>query len=106
MERPRLTIPEFTTIGGQAIVTKVIPDYDKLGEITVFAGELKLAQESSGKIQSPSSMFNTYWHEITHGILDTMGESRLSRDEKFVSTFSSFLTEVLLNATYPKDGTK
>ena len=38
---------------------------------------------------------NTFLHELTHTILDTMGEKELSSNEKFVSTFSSFLTEAI-----------
>lgn len=45
--------------------------------------------------QSKESMTNTFYHELTHSILDTMGEFDLSKNEKFVSTFSSFLNEAL-----------
>ena len=31
------------------------------------------------------------YHEVVHGILDTMGEYELSNNEKFVKTFSVFL---------------
>ena len=39
-------------------------------------------------------MVNTFIHEVTHGILDVM-DDKLSYNEKFVSTFSSFLVDVV-----------
>ena len=43
---------------------------------------------------------HTYLHEITHMILDSMGEDELSSNEKFVDTFSGLLHQVLKTAKY------
>ena len=45
--------------------------------------------------QCESSKINTFIHEVVHGVLDTMGESELSSNEKFVSTFSSLLIDTI-----------
>ena len=40
---------------------------------------------------------DTLFHEIVHSILDGLGRTDLSRDEKFVARFSLALTDTLLN---------
>lgn len=38
---------------------------------------------------------HTLWHEITHCILDSMGEEKLSKNEKFVDLFGGLLHQVV-----------
>lgn len=52
---------------------------------------IKLLEMLGGKKQCESGKLNTFYHELTHAILATMGETELDANEKFVSTFSSFL---------------
>lgn len=89
--------PKQYTVGGQQmIITEVDHIEDgKLGNCCVAEGTVNIAKTFSGIKQSDSSKENTLWHEVVHTILDTMGEQELSRNEKFVCTFSGFLTEVL-----------
>lgn len=90
-----MRIPKKIRIGGQSIeVTQpVCVEGGKLGECRLGDGYIKIAEQFNGVIQSESSKVNTYWHEVTHCILDTMGRGDLSQDETFVSCFASFLTE-------------
>lgn len=55
----------------------------------------KLRQEIYGKYNGhcEACKFNTFIHEVVHGVLDTMGESDLSKNEKFVCMFSSLLVD-------------
>ena len=51
---------------------------------------------------------NSIIHEIVHGILDTMGESKLSNSERFVCTFASLLVdpiEEIIKANMPREET-
>ena len=50
--------------------------------------------------QSEGSKKNTFYHELTHSILKTMGEDELNNNEKFVCCFSSFLTEAMSKAVF------
>ena len=50
--------------------------------------------------QNNNVKVNTFFHELTHAILDTMGEVELSGNEKFVCCFSSFLTEAINSFKY------
>ena len=92
-----MEIPGKIRIGGQDIFVGSVEriEDDKLGQICVAEGKLLIAGNFSTRKQSKSSMANTFVHEVVHGILDTMGETELSGNDKFVSTFSSFLVDVI-----------
>lgn len=93
-----MKIPKKIRIGGQEIVVtqpKTIGG-TKLGICSPAGGYIKIAETfDDGIAQSESSKINTFWHEVTHVILDTMGREDLSGDETFVSCFSGFLTECI-----------
>ena len=90
-----MIIPDKIRIGGQeiSVVNEERLDDNKLGTICVAEGVLRIADNFNNLKQCESSKINTFIHEIVHGILDTMGESELSGNEKFVCTFSSLLID-------------
>ncbi len=92
-----MIIPDKIRIGGQEIrvVKEERLDDNKLGAICVAEGVLRIADNFNNLKQCESSKINTFVHEIVHGILDTMGESELSGNEKFVCTFSSLLIDTI-----------
>lgn len=95
-------IPKRFRIGGQDIEVKEVErcENDNLGLCCVAEGVIEIGKTFRGKIQCDSVRLNTFYHELTHSILDTMGENELSSNEKFVSTFSSFLTEAIRSFKY------
>ena len=92
-----MIIPDRIRIGGQeiSVVNEERLDDNKLGTICVAEGVLRIADNFNNLKQCESSKINTFIHEIVHGILDTMGESELSGNEKFVCTFSSLLIDTI-----------
>ena len=91
-----MKIPKKIRIGGQELEIVFKPDLEgDLGKCCVATGLIRIAEKFDGLEQSKSSMENTYWHEVTHAILDTMGRGDLSRDEVFVCSFAGFLTECI-----------
>ncbi len=88
-----MIIPNTIKIGGQdiSVVNKERLDNDILGEICIAEGVLKIANNFKNRKQCQSSKITTFIHEVVHGVLDTMGESELSGNEKFVCAFSSLL---------------
>ena len=92
-----MIIPDKIRIGGQeiSIVNEERLDDNKLGTICVAEGVLRIADNFNNLKQCESSKINTFIHEIVHGILDTMGESELSGNEKFVCAFSSLLIDTI-----------
>ena len=91
-----MKIPSKIRIGGQDI-NIIIKDHldGKLGTICLASGELNIAEKFHEYNQSESSQVNTFIHEVVHGVLNTMGENKLSSDEKFVTTFASLLVDVI-----------
>ena len=90
-----MIIPDKIRIGGQeiSVVKEERLDDNKLGTICVAEGVLRIADNFNNLKQCESSKINTFIHEIVHGILDTIGESELSGNEKFVCTFSPLLID-------------
>ena len=92
-----MKIPNKIRIGGQDIVIEMpehLPD-NKLGDICVAGGKIRIAKKFSDNEQSETSITNTFMHEVVHGVLDTMGEFELSRNENFVSPFASLMVDVI-----------
>lgn len=92
-----MILPYNIRIGGQDInvVIKERLDNNKLGTICIAEGILQIANTFNNIQQCESSKFVTFIHEVVHGVLDTMGESELSSNEKFVSAFSSLLVDTI-----------
>ena len=92
-----MKIPSKIRIGGQDIEVCVVEriEDEKLGQICLAEGKLLIADNFSTRKQSDTSKANTFVHEVVHGILDIMYENELSGNEKFVSTFSSFMVDVV-----------
>lgn len=92
-----MVIPNKIRIGGQDIKVTIKDrlDEDTLGTISLAAGELHIAENFSIYKQSESSKFNTFIHEVVHGVLRAMGQHELSSDEEFVSTFSSLVVDTI-----------
>lgn len=92
-----MIIPSKIRIGGQdiSVVNKERLDDNNLGNICVAEGVLQIADNFDNRKQCEASKINTFIHEVVHGVLDTMGESELSKNEKFVCTFSSLLVDTI-----------
>lgn len=99
MNKKKSIFPKKVQVGGQEIriiEENMCKNGNSLGKSIPASGLIKIySTYGSGLKQSDSSKINTFYHELTHCILDTMGEYKLSRNEKFVTTFSSFLTEAM-----------
>lgn len=92
-----MKIPSKIRIGGQDVDISFVdqlPD-SNLGYICLAEGVMEIANSFNDKKQSETSKAQTFVHEVVHGILDTMGENKLSCNEKFVNTFASFMVEVI-----------
>lgn len=90
-----MKIPNKIRIGGQdiSVVNKDRLDDNDLGNICMAEGVLQIADNFNNSMQCQGSKINTFIHEIVHGVLDTMGEYELSKNEKFVCTFASLLID-------------
>lgn len=99
-------IPSRFICGGQEMNVLQVHhcDDNKLGNCLVAAGQIRIAEIfNNDQYQSQGSKENTFYHELTHCILDTMGENDLSGNEKFVCCFAGFLTEAMKNAYFREE---
>lgn len=99
-------IPERYQVGGTEIEVRHVDrcDGNSIGSSYLCSGYIEIANVyDKDKKQSQSSKVNTFYHELTHTILGTMGEFELCENEKFVNTFASFLTEAMRDAYFVKD---
>ena len=98
-------IPKEFHVGGQGMEVRHVERCDDncLGQCHVSAGWIEIADiVNKNDKQSEGSKNNTFYHELTHSILKTMG-SELNDDEKFVCTFSSFLCEAMQKAYFQEE---
>jgi len=96
-------IPPTVRIGGANIEIRQVErcSSNNLGECCIAGSYIEIAEKfDKCDQQSQDSKRNTFYHELTHAILDTMGETTLSRNEKFVCGFSSFLCEAMTHARF------
>lgn len=96
----RFNIPATLHIGGQQIEVKEVIrcNNNVLGRCNLAGGVIEIAMtfNSDGDILvSESSKQNAFVHEVLHAILDTMGETELNNNEKFVCGCTGYLTEVI-----------
>ena len=54
----------------------------------------------TGKKFSDTQVLDSFWHEVTHAILEEMGRHALNRDEQFVTEFANRLTKVIQTAEF------
>lgn len=47
-----------------------------------------------------SALHETFWHELVHCILHSMGEDKLNDDERFVEEFSNRLAKAIETARF------
>ena len=47
-----------------------------------------------------SALHETFWHELTHCILESMGEHELNNNENFVEEFSHRLAKAIATARF------
>lgn len=99
-------IPSSYNVGGQHIEVRMVErcDDNSIGTCCLAGGYIEIAgQFSKDGVQSDNSKENTFYHELTHSILRTMGETELNDNERFVCCFSSFLTEAMKDAYFKED---
>lgn len=99
-------IPSKYSVGGQDMEVRLVErcEDNAIGTCVPASGYIEIAEKhSKDSIQSQTSKENTFYHELTHSILRTMGKTELNNDESFVCCFSSFLTEAMKNAYFKED---
>ena len=69
----------------------------KLGKVFYDLQAIQIATHRKRKPRTDEAKAETFWHEVTHAILHSMGCS-LTNDELFVTEFSKRLNQVVHTA--------
>lgn len=93
-------MPETFDIGGVtwSILkdNKSLDEGQKYGDCTFNTSTIRYQDISDVKdMRKYDAIMTTIWHEITHAILDSLGENDLSRNESFIKKFSTLLYQVI-----------
>lgn len=98
-KRTPLRIPSRVSLGEDRYTVELVGDMRHLGMIFFDEKRIHLAVRSHNRRCCIEEQEATFLHEITHGILYSMGK-RLAYDEKFVTEFANLLHKALTTARY------
>ena len=101
---PSTPLPRSLKIGTRrykVVVQQQIGPPGRMGEADHSKGLITVATHSSrsGRKFRPTEVHDTFWHEVTHGILYEM-RHHLWRSEKFVTRFANLLTHAIESARF------
>ena len=99
-------IPKSYKVGGQEIEVRKVErcENNVVGVSFLAGGYIELANKCNKCDDIPErAKVNTFYHELTHSILDTMGETDLSANEKFVNCFAGFLADAMDKAYFVEE---
>ena len=101
-------IPKHYQVGGTDMEVRRVErcPNNSIGQAYTAAGYIEIADiYDKDTKQSETCKVNSFYHELVHTILGTMGEFDLNNNERFVNSFASFLTEAMRNAYFLESNT-
>lgn len=100
----QLTLPKKIKIGENwysVDVAESMRERSMMGEVHYGKRSITLARKSYHGIPLKlSALHETFWHELTHAILESMDRTELNNDENFVEEFSSRLAKAIQSARF------
>jgi len=86
-------IPKSFSLGGSEINVEFVNNElgTAVGQFNFPQNRIIISTEWKGLKCSEDYMETSFYHELTHGILDFMGKHTLSEDEEFVEGFANLL---------------
>ena len=97
-----MQLPTAIKLGSTRYTVEPIPGTIKpgcLGHISYDAKTIMVSTHKNARMRSDSAIAQTFWHEVTHGILKDMGH-RLESNEEFVDQFSRRLSDAIRSAKF------
>jgi hypothetical protein len=100
----QLTLPKKIKVGENwysVDIAETMRERLYMGEVHYAKRTITLARKSYHGIPLKlSALQETFWHELTHAILESMDRTDLNNDENFVEEFSSRLTKAIASARF------
>ena len=96
-------IHTYVRDGGQLLIVDYqdFLDHNDLGLCSLAGGYIKIAESfNNGASQSYTSKCNTFYHELVHAILDTMGENEYwldFEDERGDTVYYHFIDDIIVD---------
>jgi hypothetical protein len=83
-------------------VVEAMIEKNCIGRVTYAEKRIEIAAKhnSTNRFRSGVSLRDTFWHEMTHAILEDMGRHTLNRDEAFVTEFAKRLSHSIDSARF------
>ena len=106
MKDTKLKIPTTIRVGKHKYSVEVVEAMlRKRDRARVYYGdqrkiEIGRMSNVTGKAFSDTQVLDSFWHEVTHAILEEMGRHTLNSDERFVTEFANRLTQVIKTAEF------
>ena len=99
-----LTLPKKIKVGDNwysVEIAEAMRDRLYMGEVHYGKRTITLARKSYHGIPLKlSALQETFWHELTHAILHSMGEHELNNRERFVEEFALRLARAIRTARF------
>ena len=100
----QLTLPKKVKVGDNwdsVDIADTMRERLYMGEVHYAKRTITLARKSyHGRPLKLSALQETFWHELTHAILESMGRTALNNDEHFVEEFSNRLANAIQSARF------
>ena len=87
-------IPKIFSVGGLTYEVShhtELCNGDEYGHWNGSRCTIALAETAGGNVLSHDRKAQTFFHELTHAILDSIGEDDLNENEQFIDAFSNAL---------------
>ena len=95
-----MKIPKSVRVGRKKYTVRKVDHVAKLGHISYKDAVIEVSRRYfSGELRSQYSQCETFWHELTHGILKDM-DNPLHNDEAFVTAFAARLNAAVHSAEF------
>ena len=85
-----------------APTVEAMVDKNCVGRRHYAAQNIQIAAKhgGTGRFLAGAEVRETFWHEMTHAILEDMGRHTLNRDERFVTQFANRLSAAIASARF------
>jgi len=97
-----MRIPKKITVGQKKYkieMHKDLIDDVAVGAINFGSRIIALSTHTGGKKLAQEEINNSFWHELTHAVLEDMG-SELTDNERFVRAFANRLSDAIDSAKF------
>jgi hypothetical protein len=100
-----MKLPRKVRVGNKHYSVEIVEamaQRGRMGDVNYPTKCITIGQRSNvtGRVYKPEAIADTFWHELTHAILEDMGMDTLNKNERFVTGFANRLTKAIQTARF------